>query len=122
MERARLVAGWLISALLGALLLMSATMKLVQPQMVVETMGKWGLGSWILVIGAGELTSTLLFLVPRTFVLGLLLLSAYLGGAIVTHMQHDESFAGPAVFLVLLWVAAGLRWPELFRGLLTGQS
>lgn len=54
-------------------------------------------------------------LIPRTFSLGLLLLSAYLGGAIVTHMQHADPYVMPSIMLVLLWTAGFLRYPETFK-------
>jgi hypothetical protein len=60
---------------------------------VQELFELWGLADWTIIIGLGELASTVLFLIPRTAVVGTLLLSAYLGGAIVTHMQRAESFA-----------------------------
>ena len=55
-------------------------------------MQKWGLGEQVTLIGVGEAVSALLFLILRTHSLGLLLLTAYMGGAIVTHMQHGESY------------------------------
>jgi hypothetical protein len=116
------VVGWVLSGLLGALLLFSAAMKLSAAPPAVEGFSKFGLKDWMLIIGVGELVSTLLFLVPRTAVPGTLLLSSYLGGAIVTHMQHGESIVGPSVFLVALWVAAGLRVPELFRTVILGKA
>lgn len=63
----------------------------------------------------GELVSAVLFLIPRTTSLGVLLLSAYLGGAIVTHMQNGEPYFGPAVLLLLVWVAGYFRHPELLQ-------
>ena len=54
----------------------------------------------------------LLLLVPPTRSVGLLLVSGLLGGAIATHMQHGQSYVGPAVLLVLVWLGAWLRHPE----------
>ena len=76
-------------------------------------MEAWGLGGWRVVIGLGELASAALFVNPRTAELGTLLLSAYLGGAIVTHMQHGEPFITPAVVLLAVWTTAVLRHPGL---------
>ena len=52
---------------------------------------KWGLADYLILIGAGKLISALLFLIPRTSSLGLMPLSAPMGGAIVTQMQHADS-------------------------------
>ena len=76
---------------------------------------KWGLKNYLLLIGSGELISALLFLIPRTSSLGLLLLSAYMGGAIVTHMQHGESYIIPSAVLLLVWIAGYLRHPEVLQ-------
>ena len=63
--------------------------------------------------------SALLFLVPLTHSLGLLLLSAYMGGAIVTHMQHGESYIAQSVILALIWVTGFLRHSELLQSFRT---
>jgi hypothetical protein len=118
----RLIIGWTLSGLLALLMVGTAILKLVGGAQVVEGFEKFGLADWRIIIGIGELVSAVLFLVPRTAVLGTLLLSAYLGGAIVTNMQHAENWVPPAVLLVVVWIAAGLRIPELFRGLLGGLA
>jgi hypothetical protein len=116
------IIGWVLSGLLAALLLFSATLKFLAPKEVLEGFAKYGLGDWRIVIGIGEVCSMLLFLVPRTGVLGLLLLSSYLGGAIVTHMQHGENFVVQSILLIVLWIAGGLRMPFLFDRLLGKQA
>lgn len=63
----------------------------------------------------GEAVSALLFLNPRTHSLGLLLLSAYMGGAIVTHMQHGDAYVSQSVILILIWVAGFLRHPQVLQ-------
>src|SRR5579885_1052477 len=113
--KARRVTAWVLTSLLCLLFVASAAAKLARAQPVVENMEKWGLGDFVILIGVGELLSALLFLIPRTTSLGLLLLSSYMGGAIVTHMQHGESFVGPSVILVLIWVAGYLRPPEVLH-------
>lgn len=67
---------------------------------------------WIVVIGIGELISGILFLIPRTSSLGLLLLSAHFGGAIATHMGNNEQFIPIAGILVFIWVTALVRDPD----------
>ena len=77
--------------------------------------GKWGLENELLLIGVGELVSALLFAIPKTHSLGVLLLSGYMGGAIVTHMQHGEPYVAQSVILALIWVAGFLRHPEVLE-------
>ncbi len=116
------IAGWVLSGLLGAALVMSAGMKFFPPEEMVKQMKDSPLLGWILIIGIGELVSTILFLIPRTAVPGTLLLSSYFGGAIVAHMMQRESILVPSIFLVLIWIAALLRLPELWQRLLGKSS
>ncbi len=120
-SRGRRIAGWVLTGLLTALFIGSAAGKLSGAEPVVKMMGEWGLGNYVLLIGAGELVSALLFVIPKTHSLGVLLLSAYMGGAIVTHMQHGEAFVVQSVILALIWVAGFLRYPELLQSFRAGH-
>jgi hypothetical protein len=66
-------------------------------------------------IGIIELISVMLFIIPRTGVLGTLLLIAYMGGAIASHVILEESFLFPAAVAAFVWIAAVIRFPELTR-------
>lgn len=105
------IAGWVLSGLLGAFLLFSAFGKL--SGQMTEMMITFGFTEEeITLIAIGEILSVALFLIPRTASLGKLLLSAYMGGAIATHMQAAppaESYLVPSVILVAIWIAALLR-------------
>ena len=113
MSKARNIAGWVLTALLSILFLVSAAFKFSGA--ATEPMQKWGLGDHVILIGVGEAVSALLFLIPRTHSLGLLLLSSYMGGAIVTHMQHGEPYVSQSVMLVMIWVAGFLRHPQVLQ-------
>ena len=65
--------------------------------------------------------STLLHLIPRTQLLGAVLLTAYLGGATATHVRAGTPFWFPVVMGVILWVAYYLRSPRL-RALLLSPA
>lgn len=121
-SKGRRIAAWILMGLLTLLFVLSAAAKIVAAQPVVEMLEKWGLKNQLLLIGIGELTSALLFLIPRTNSLGVLLLSAYMGGAIVTHMQHGESYVMPSVILLLVWVAGYLRHPEVLQSFRSGNA
>lgn len=106
------IASWVIAGLLTALFLFSATGKLfLQP----EQMDQMKLGDWRVIIALGEIGSALLFLFPKTNKYGLLLLSSYMGGAIILHMTGGMSIAMPSVVLILVWVVGFLRNPELLK-------
>jgi len=108
--RTRQIIGWTISGLLAILFIYSAAGKLFfQP----EQMGQMHLANWRIIIALGEIGSSILFLFPRTNVYGTLLLSSYLGGAIIIHMTGGMSILLPAVILVTVWVIGFIRNPEL---------
>ncbi len=102
---------WIIAGLLTALFLFSAYGKFAQP----ENMEKMSLGYWRIVIAIGEILSSLLFLIPKTNKFGTLLLSSYMGGAIIIHMTNGLSIMLPSAVLILIWVVAFLRNPELYK-------
>lgn len=113
-SKGRKIAAWVLVGLLGALFLFSASMKLKGGEQIIASFAKLGLTGKEMLIGVGELIATLLFIIPRTTSLGVLLLSAHMGGAIVVHMGQGEPYAFQAIILVLVWVAGWLRNPEMF--------
>jgi len=105
------IIAWVISGLLAALFLFSASGKIMQP----EQMEQMKLADWRIIIAIGEIVSALLFLVPKTNKIGLLLLSSYMGGAIILHMTGGTSIIMPSVVLVLVWIVGFIRNPELLK-------
>ena len=112
-SKSRKIAGWVIAGLLTALFLFSASGKFMHP----EQMNALKLTDWRVIIAIGEILSALLFLFPRTNVAGTLLLSSYLGGAIIIHMTGGMPITMPSVVLVLVWIVGLLRNPELLTKL-----
>lgn len=108
------ITGWILSILLACLFAMSAFMKLTQNESAMAQATSMGFdaGTYQL-IGVVELAALLLFLIPRTGVLGGLLLIAYIGGAIATHLQHQQPVVMAIAVQVLLWIAFVLRYPSL---------
>jgi hypothetical protein len=107
------IAGWVLHGLAGGIMLLAASAKILG-LFPPEQIEKLDLSVPIQVIGAGELISALLLLIPRTASLGVLLTSGFWGGAICLHMSKGEPFVLQAVFLVLTWVGAYLRVPGTF--------
>jgi hypothetical protein len=99
---------------------MDAAMKLAGLPQVAETMGPLGWPSdraTILTLGTIQAICLILYLWPRTAVLGAILLTAYLGGAIATHMRigsplFSHTLFGTYVGLVT-WAGLWLRRPAL---------
>ena len=103
-------AGYVMSALPVLMLLFSAVLKLVKPPSVVEGFTHLGYDeSLSLGLGLVELACTLLYLIPRTSVLGSILLTGYLGGATATHLRIGEPFHMAVLLGVLLWGGLYLR-------------
>lgn len=113
------ITGWVLTAVLAFLFAMSALMKLTLSEETIAMAGTVGLeGSTYRLIGIIELISLVLFITPRTGILGTLLLVAYMGGAIVTHLEHQQPIATAVAVQVALWITAFLRFPELKQRLL----
>lgn len=115
-------AGYIISALPVLMLLFSAAMKLVKAAPVVEGFTRFGYSEDVAFpIGVVELICTLLYLVPRTSLLGAILLTGYLGGATATHLRVGDPFIFPILLGVLVWGGIFLRDMRL-RALLPLRS
>ncbi len=97
------------------MLLMSGVMKIMQNEQVRQGFADWPAGSAV-AIGAVEIACTLIYLIPRTAVLGAILLAGYLGGAVAVTVKMGMGVAGwwmPVAFGVLLWGALWLRDPRV---------
>lgn len=106
--------GRVMSTLPVLMLLFSAAMKFAKPPAAVEGMAKLGLPeSLLLGLGILELACTIIYIIPRTAVLGAILLTGYLGGAILTHLRVGDNFVGPIVFGVFIWGGLYLRDPRI---------
>jgi hypothetical protein len=105
---------WALSALPAAALLLSAFMKLTRNPQLVEGAPHLGWPVEVLfVLGFVELGCTVIYLVPRTSVLGAVLLTGYMGGAVATHVRIGEPVVTQVLFGVVLWFALWLREPRL---------
>lgn len=96
------------------LLLMSGVMKIMQSAEVVKGFASWPSGV-VVPLGIVEITCTVIYLVPRTSVLGAILLTGYLGGATATVVQMGTfNFVFMTVGLgVLLWGGLYMREPRV---------
>jgi hypothetical protein len=110
-------AALIISVLPALFLLVDGAMKLMKPAAVVEATVRLGYPeNVILPIGIVLLLSTILYLIPQTSVLGAILLTGYLGGAVATHVRAGEglfSIVFPIIFGVLIWLGLYLRYDRL---------
>ena len=97
--------GWVLSVLPVLLLLMSAGMKLANSEQVQTGFREFGYPDGVaLVIGIVELACVIIYLIPQTAVLGAILLTGYLGGAVATHVRAGQPFFMPILVGVVLWL------------------
>jgi hypothetical protein len=107
----RIWASRILGGLPALFLLMDGGMKLFKPVVVVEASAQLGYPESTLVgIGLALLVSTLLYLLPRTAILGAVLLTGYLGGAVATHVR----VGGPAFNVVFPVIFGSLLWGSLW--------
>lgn len=112
-SRARRITGNIFVYAGTFVLVASALAKFAHVPKVVSELGAFGFdGGRLTLIAVLELLSAILFAVPRTRAAGVLLVSAYMGGAVATHIQHGQSPVQPAIILAILWMGAWLRNPE----------
>jgi len=115
-------AAHLLSALPVLMLLASSLTKFAKPAPVLEGFAHLGLPERLAFgLGLLELICTAVYVVPQTAVLGAILLTGYLGGAVVCHLRVGDVFIGPIVWGVLLWAGLFLRDKRL-RALIPWRS
>lgn len=109
---------YIMSALVILFMLMDSIMKFVKPPEVIE--GTLDLGfteQHLPVIGTLGLISTLLYVFPRTSILGAILLTGYFGGAVATHLRLNNPLFTHTLFTVyfgiLIWGGLWLRNTKL---------
>lgn len=107
-------AGRILSAVPVAFLLFDAAVKLVRAPIAVETTAQIGYPAGILIpLGAIELACLAVYLTPRIAPLGAILWTAYLGGAVATHVRLGNPLFSHVLFptyvAAMLWVGLWLR-------------
>jgi hypothetical protein len=113
-SRTWLWVGRVLTGLVAAFLLFDAIAKLLMLAPVIEGTRQVGYAVGVIrPLGLVLVVSTLLHLIPRTQLLGALLLTAYLGGATATHVRLGQPFWFPVAMGAILWIAYGLRSPSL---------
>jgi hypothetical protein len=112
--------GRVSSALTGVFMLTSGiNLTFIRSADVLKGFAQFGYPDYtILLIGIAALLGSVLYLVPRTSVLGAIVLTGYLGGAVATHVRvSDPTFVAPLIVGILIWVGLFLR-DERLRALL----
>ena len=106
-----------LTGLIGIVFLGSSFAKLIGNGSVIKAASQWGLTlENVRLIGMIELCSVILFIIPRTSLLGALLLTGYMGGAIATHLEHRLPVLVPLTIELLISIEAIIRFSLLRLG------
>lgn len=108
-------AGWTLSVLVILFMIMDLTMKFMQLPIVISTTEQLGWpASSVLTLAALLLISTVLYAFPKTSVLGAILLTGYLGGAIATHLRIGSPLFSHVLFgfYLALFIWGGLYFRD----------
>jgi hypothetical protein len=112
--KAARIIGWILSVLPALGLLLGAAMMLSHNEKAMEDFHRRGFPDQAATyIGITAAACAVLYLLPPTAVLGAILVTGYLGGAVVTHVLGHESFAAPIIVGVVVWLGLFLRDPRL---------
>ncbi len=108
--KAAKIIGWVLAVLPSLMLLFSGVMKLAKPPGLAEGFAHLGWPDRLaLHLGIVEIVSTLIYLFPKTAVLGAVLLTGYLGGAMATHIRLGEPWYAQFGLGVVIWFSLFLR-------------
>jgi hypothetical protein len=127
MSKTKTIVGWVLSALAGLFLIgASGVPKFFDFPGKEEMMAHLGLPLDLLpTIGTIEIAVAVLYLIPKTAFLGAILTTAYLGGAVVTHLRVGDGLFEilfPVILGTILWTGLALRKPILFSLLLGSET
>lgn len=120
----QILTGRIISGFVILFMLFDATLKFIKPVEVIQTtVNELGYAEHhILIHGILALTATLLYAIPRTSIIGAILLTAHFGGAVASHLRVDNPIFShllfPVYFGILMWLGLWLRNTKL-RSLIT---
>ena len=109
--------GFFVSGLPALFLLVDGVAKLFKPAPVVEATVRLGYPESVIVpLGIVLIAVTILYLIPVTSILGAILVTGYLGGAVATHVRFNEGIfpiVFPVIIGALIWLGLYLRDAQL---------
>ena len=112
-SRGRIWSGRVLVVLSALFMLLDGVMKIVKPPQVLEANVRLAYPvSALSGIGIALIACTLIYLIPRTSMLGAVLLTGYLGGAVASNVRAGSGWFEtifPVLFAVLVWGGLGLR-------------
>lgn len=109
-SKSTLRAGQIVSGLAVLFMVVDGVMKALSLEPSVVTTVELGYpANQVMLIGLIELAFLIVHVIPKTSVIGAILTTAYLGGAVATHMRIGQPFYFPILMAALIWVGLALR-------------
>jgi hypothetical protein len=105
---------WTPASITATMISLSAMFKLTHAAPLAEHYTQLGIVQYMPILGMMELLLVILFIYPRTLKIGLLMCTAYYGGAMATEFSHGTTMLPALILLVLVWVSAYARSSDLF--------
>lgn len=116
-SKAKRWTGYVLTTLIALFMIFDGVIHILKPAAVVEAFAKLGYSLSVSVwLGVLVLCCIALYVLPRTSVLGAILLTGYFGGAVATHVRVGNPFFEcifPVIFGVVAWAGIFLRDPRL---------
>lgn len=113
-SKTMLYVGWALSIIPSLMLILSGVAKLIKPAGIEDGLKSIG---WrmdqLTGLGILEIGCVVVYLFPRTAVLGAIMLAAYMGGTVATHLRVDEPFFVQVLVGMVFWLGLWLRDPRL---------
>ena len=117
-SKAMRIGAWVLIVPIALIVIRAAVSKFLPDAPLAQVPS---MAAWVTYIGLAELVAAVLFIIPRTSIIGAFFLSAYLGGAILFHMNLGQPMFGPpfasfwfqSTLLALVWVVTVLRYPAI---------
>ncbi len=114
------IIAWILAGLVSLVFVGSGFMKLTNaPAEMVKMLGGQ---SNVTLLGALELVMVVLFLIPRTGIVGSLLMIAYMGGAMAVHLTSGQGIMVQTIIQIAIWLVAAYRFPELTKRLFNHEK
>lgn len=113
-SKAARITGWIMTILPALMFVFSGIMKFIPSPQLNEGFAHLQIPvSWAMPLGILELACLVIYLIPRTAVVGAILLTGYLGGAMLTHLRVGEPPVTHVILGIVLWGGLWLRDPRL---------
>lgn len=116
------IIGWVLTVLVTVVFTGSGLAKLAGGEAAAEIALGVGGATNVMILGILELLIVAVFLVPKTAFVGLLLMIAYMGGAIAVHFVNHQPLATVIIIQILIWATGFFRFPEWSNRLISNKT